>query len=46
MVWLSTPIAVVLVWFIVVVLFTPGVNYHLRRRTSVLDAGFLYPIRR
>jgi hypothetical protein len=44
MVWLSIPIAVFLVWLILVVLFTPGINYHLSHRTSVHDPGFLYTI--
>jgi cardiolipin synthase len=44
MVWLSIPIAVFLVWFILVVLFTPGINYYLSHKTSVHDPGFLYTI--
>ena len=44
MVWLSIAFAVFLVWLVVVVLFTPGINYRLSHRTSVHDAGFLYTI--
>jgi cardiolipin synthase len=42
--WLSIAFAVFLVWFILVVLFTPGIKYHLSHRTSVHDPGFLYAI--
>ena len=38
MVWLSVAGAVFLVWLVAVVLFTPAINYHLSRRTSVHDA--------
>jgi cardiolipin synthase len=44
MVWLSIAFAVFLVWLVVVVLFTPAINYRLSHRTSVHDAGFLYAI--
>ena len=44
MVWLSIAFGVFLVWLVVVVLFTPAINYHLSHRTSVHDAGFLYAI--
>jgi cardiolipin synthase A/B len=44
MLWLSVAGAVFLVWLIAVFLFTPGINYHLSRRTSVHDANFLYTI--
>jgi cardiolipin synthase len=44
MIWLSVAGTVFLVWFILVVLFTPGINYRLSHRTSVHDAGFLYTI--
>jgi cardiolipin synthase len=44
MVWLSIAFALFLVWLVVVVLFTPAINYHLSHRTSVHDAGFLYAI--
>ena len=42
--WLSIAFALFLVWLVVVVLFTPAINYHLSHRTSVHDAGFLYAI--
>ena len=42
--WLSIPFAIFLVWLIVVILFTPAINYRLSSRTSVHDAGFLYTI--
>ena len=44
MFWLSVAGAVFLVWLIAVFLFTPGINYHLSRRTSIHDANFLYTI--
>jgi cardiolipin synthase len=44
MLWLSIGFALFLLWFILVVLFTPGINYHLSQRTSVRDANFLYTI--
>lgn len=44
MVWLSVAGAIFLVWLIVVVLFTPGINYHLSQRASVHDEDFLYTI--
>ena len=44
MIWLSIAGAVFLIWFILVVLFTPGINYRLSQRTSVHDPGFLYTI--
>jgi cardiolipin synthase A/B len=44
MLWLTIAGALFLVWLVVVVLFTPGINYHLSRRTSVQDEGFLYTI--
>lgn len=44
MLWLSIAGAVFLVWLILVALFTPGINYHLSRRTSIHDAGFLYTL--
>ena len=44
MFWLSMAGAVFLVWFVLVVLFTPGINYRLSQRTSVHDPGFLYAI--
>jgi cardiolipin synthase len=42
MFWLSVAGAVFLTWLVIVVLFTPGINYHLSRRTSIHDPGFLY----
>jgi cardiolipin synthase len=44
MVWLSIAFALFLVWLVVVILFTPAINYHLSHRTSVHDTGFLYSI--
>src|SRR5688572_9697953 len=42
--WLSTAGALFLLWLVVVVLFTPGINYHLARRTSVHADDFLYTL--
>lgn len=42
--WLSTAGALFLVWLVLVFLFTPGINYHLARRTSVHDENFLYTL--
>ena len=36
--------AIFLVWLVLVFLFTPGINYHLARRTSVQAEDFLYTI--
>jgi len=44
MIWLTIAGLAFLVWLILVSLFTPGINYHLSRRTSVRDDGFLYTI--
>jgi cardiolipin synthase A/B len=44
MFWLSVGGAVFLAWFVIVVLFTPAINYHLSRRTSIHDPGFLYTL--
>ena len=44
MVWLTVAGLAFIVWLILVALFTPGINYHLSRRTSVRDEGFLYTI--
>jgi cardiolipin synthase len=44
MFWLAVAGGVFLLWLIVVVLFTPGINYHLSRRTSIHDPGFLYTL--
>ena len=42
--WLSTAGALFLLWLVVVFLFTPGINYHLARRTSVHADDFLYTL--
>ena len=42
--WLSIAGAAFLIWLVVVFLFTPAINYHLSRRTSVQDKDFLYTI--
>ena len=44
MFWLSIAGGIFIAWLIVVVLFTPGINYHLSRRTSIHDPGFLYTL--
>jgi cardiolipin synthase A/B len=44
MVWLAVAGAVFVAWLVLVFLFTPGINYHLSRRTSVHDLGFLYTL--
>lgn len=44
MTWLTVAGGVFLVWLVLVFLFTPGINYHLSRRTSVHDEDFLYTI--
>jgi cardiolipin synthase len=44
MTWLAIAGAIFLAWLILVFLFTPGINYHLSRRTSVHDEAFLYTI--
>jgi cardiolipin synthase len=44
MFWLSVAGGLFLAWFILVLLFTPGINYHLSQRTSVHDANFLYTL--
>ena len=44
MIWLTVAGLAFIVWLILVSLFTPGINYHLSRRTSVRDDGFLYTI--
>ena len=38
MTWLTVAGGIFLVWLVLVFLFTPGINYHLSRRTSVRDA--------
>ncbi|HVH58091.1 MAG TPA: phospholipase D-like domain-containing protein [Vicinamibacterales bacterium] len=42
--WLSTAGALFLAWLVLVFLFTPGINYHLARRTSVHADDFLYTL--
>ncbi|MEO6213949.1 MAG: phospholipase D-like domain-containing protein [Vicinamibacterales bacterium] len=42
--WLSIAGAVFLSWLVFVFLFTPAINYHLARRTSVHDDDFLYTL--
>jgi cardiolipin synthase len=44
MTWLTVAGGVFLVWLVLVFLFTPGINYHLTRRTSVHAEDFLYTI--
>ena len=44
MTWLAVAGAVFLGWLVLVFLFTPGINYHLARRTSVHADDFLYTI--
>ena len=42
--WLEIAGAFFLVWLVLVFLFTPGINYHLARRTSVHADDFLYTL--
>src|SRR5687768_11188727 len=42
--WLSVAGAVFLTWLVLVFLFTPGINYHLAKRTSVHADDFLYTL--
>jgi cardiolipin synthase len=44
MFWLSVAGGLFLAWLVLVFLFTPGINYHLSRRTSVHAEDFLYTI--
>ncbi len=44
MIWLAVAGGIFLVWLVLVFLFTPGINYHLSRRTSVHADDFLYTI--
>ena len=44
MFWLAIAGGGFLVWLVLVFLFTPGINYHLARRTSVRADDFLYTI--
>ncbi len=42
--WLEIAGAVFLTWLVLVFLFTPGIDYHLSRRTSVHADDFLYTL--
>lgn len=42
--WLSIAGAVFLTWLVLVFLFTPAINYHLAKRTSVHADDFLYTL--
>ena len=42
--WLEIAGAVFLIWLVLVFLFTPHINYHLSRRTSVHAEDFLYTL--
>src|SRR3954464_13635185 len=42
--WLAWTGGIFLVWFALVLFFTPGINYHLSQRTSVHHKDFLYTI--
>jgi cardiolipin synthase len=42
--WLAIAGAIFLGWLVLVFLFTPGINYHLSRRTSIHSDDFLYTI--
>jgi cardiolipin synthase len=42
--WLEIAGGAFLVWLVLVFLFTPGINYHLARRTSVHADDFLYTL--
>jgi cardiolipin synthase A/B len=44
MFWLAVAGGIFLAWLVLVFLFTPGINYHLSRRTSVHADDFLYTI--
>jgi cardiolipin synthase A/B len=44
MFWLAVAGGIFLGWLVLVFLFTPGINYHLSRRTSVRAEDFLYTI--
>jgi cardiolipin synthase A/B len=44
MTWLAVAGAVFLGWLVLVFLFTPGIHYHLARRTSVQAEDFLYTV--
>jgi cardiolipin synthase len=42
--WLTVAGAAFLTWLVLVFLFTPGINYHLARRTPIHAEGFLYTL--
>ena len=42
--WLEIAGALFLTWLVLVFLFTPGINYHLSRRTSIHADDFLYTL--
>src|SRR5688572_33205649 len=42
--WLEIAGGAFLVWLVLVSAFTPGINYHLARRTSVHADDFLYTL--
>jgi cardiolipin synthase len=44
MFWLSVAGGIFLAWMLLVFLFTPGINYHLSRRTSIHADEFLYTL--
>jgi cardiolipin synthase len=44
MVWLSIAGGAFILWVVLVVLFTPAINYHLSKRTSIHAPEFLYTI--
>ena len=44
MLWLEIAGGIFITWLVLVFLFTPGINYHLSRRTSVHAEDFLYTI--
>ncbi len=44
MVWLTVAGGAFLVWLVLVFLFTPGITYHLSRRTSIHAHDFLYTL--
>ena len=44
MLWLEIAGGIFIAWLVMVFLFSPGINYHLSRRTSVHAEDFLYTI--
>ena len=42
--WLAVAGGIFLAWFVLVLLFTPGINYHLACRTSIHDERFLHTL--